>query len=111
MRLNNYGVIINILSVVANKVFTNSSLYAASKTGLQAFSKVLREELRDNNIKIINIYPGATSTEIWPDKVLNTHSGKMMTPKNLANFIYDIYTNSKYMSPEEIEVKPITGDL
>ena len=108
---NNYGVIINILSVVANKVFTNSSLYAASKTGLQAFSKVLREELRDNNIKIINIYPGATSTEIWPDKVLNTHSGKMMTPKNLANFIYDIYTNSKYMSPEEIEVKPITGDL
>jgi NADP-dependent 3-hydroxy acid dehydrogenase YdfG len=108
---NNSGVIINILSVVAHKVFTNSSLYAASKTGLQAFSKVLREELRGNNIKIINIYPGATSTEIWPDKVLNTHSEKMMTPKSLANFIYDIYTNSKYISPEEIEVKPITGDL
>ncbi len=111
MIKNNSGVIINILSVVANKVFTNSSLYSASKTGLQAFSKVLREELRANNIRIINIYPGATSTEIWPDKVLNTQSEKMMTPENLANFIYDIYSNSQYMSPEEIEVKPITGDL
>ncbi len=108
---HNSGVIINILSVVAHKVFTNSSLYAASKTGLQAFSKVLREELRGKNIRIINIYPGATSTDIWPDTVLNTHSNKMMTPKSLANFIYDIYTNSKYMSPEEIEVKPISGDL
>lgn len=111
MIKNNSGVIINILSVVANKVFTNSSLYAASKTGLQAFSKVLREELRGNNIRIINIYPGATSTDIWPDKVLSTQANKMMSPENLADFIYDIYSNTQFISPEEIEVKPITGDL
>jgi len=108
---NNSGVIINILSVAANKIFENSSLYAASKAGLKTFAQVLREEVRDKNIRIINIYPGATSTEIWPNSVLQNHSDKMMSSEQLANLVYDIFSNSKYISPEEIEVKPITGDL
>jgi len=108
---NNSGTIINILSVAANKIFQNSALYAASKAGLKAFSKVIREELRDKNIKIINIYPGATVTEMWAQSVIDDNSDKMMSTEHLANFIYDVYSNSKFISPEEIEVKPITGDL
>ncbi len=91
---NKSGTIINILSVAAKKIFTNSSIYAASKAGLEIFSKVLREEVRENNIRIINIYPGATSTEIWPENAINKFSDKMMTPEKLADFIYDIYSNS-----------------
>lgn len=62
------GRIINILSVVTSKIFTSSSAYSASKAGLEAYSKVLREEVRENNIRITNIYPGATKTPIWPNK-------------------------------------------
>lgn len=105
------GTIINILSVAAKKVFTNSSLYAASKSGLENFSKVLREEIRDNNIRIINIYPGATATEIWPERTIDNFSDKMMTTADLADFIYNVYSNSSSLSPEEIIVRPITGDL
>ncbi len=105
------GTIINILSVAAKKVFTNSSIYAASKAGLEIFSKVLREEIRDNNIRIINIYPGATATEIWPDSAINNFSDKMMTTADLADFIFDVYSNFSSLSPEEIIVRPITGDL
>lgn len=108
---NNSGTIINILSVAANKIFQNSALYASSKAGLKAFSKVIREELREKNIKIINIYPGATVTEMWAQSVIDDNSDKMMSTQHLANFIYDVYSNSKFISPEEIEVKPITGDL
>jgi len=108
---NKSGMIINILSVAANKVFKNSSIYAASKSGLEAFSKVIREELREHNIHVINIYPGATSTEIWPKSAIDQFSDKMMTPKILADFIYDIYSNAGLLSPEEIVVRPITGDL
>lgn len=108
---NKSGTIINILSVAAKKIFTNSSIYAASKAGLELFSKVLREEVREHNIRIINIYPGATSTEIWPENAINKFSNKMMSPEKLANFIFDIYTNSTDISPEEIVVRPITGDL
>jgi short-subunit dehydrogenase len=111
MILKNDGIIFNILSVAANTVFANSSIYAASKAGLAAFAKGLREELREHNIRIINIYPGATSTEIWPQKTIQKYSEKMMTPDNLANLIYDIYSNSHLLSPEEIVIRPITGDL
>lgn len=105
------GTIINILSVAAKKIFTNSSVYAASKAGLEIFSKVLREELREHNIRIINIYPGATSTEIWPDEAIEKFASKMMTPEKLADFIYEVYSSSSSISPEEIVVRPISGDL
>lgn len=105
------GTIINILSVASKKIFTNSSIYAASKAGLENFSKVLREEIREYNIRIINIYPGATATEIWPESAINNFSDKMMSPADLANFIYDVYSNTSSLSPEEIIVRPITGDL
>ena len=52
---NKRGTIINILSVAADTVFTKSSAYAASKAGLQAYSKVLREEVREHNIKVIQV--------------------------------------------------------
>ena len=111
MMENKSGTIINILSVAAKKIFTNSSIYASSKAGLEIFSKVLREELREYNIRIINVYPGATSTEIWPENTLEQFSDKMMSPEKLANFIYNIYANSAELTPEEIVVRPITGDL
>lgn len=108
---NKSGTIINILSVAAKKIFNNSSIYAASKSGLESFAKVIREELREHNIRVINIYPGATYTDIWPQSSIDQFSDKMMTPDNLANLIYDIYSNSSLLSPEEIVVRPKTGDL
>lgn len=111
MIKNNNGIIINILSVAAVKIFNNSSIYAASKAGLEAFSKVIREELRENNVRLINIYPGATATDIWPGQALDKYLDNMMSPSNLANLVYDAYRNSQNLSLEELVVRPITGDL
>lgn len=107
----NKGTIINILSAAATKIFTKSGVYAASKAGLLAFTNVLREELRGKNIRIINVIPGATKTPIWPNKVLEKSSDRMMSPEELANLIYDLYSIKSNMVVEEITVKPITGDL
>jgi len=111
MMENKSGVIINILSVAAKTVFTNSSIYAASKAGLEAFAKVLREEVRDYNIKIINIFPGATATQIWPEHALKENADKMMKAEHLADLIFDLFKNSENLSLEEIVVRPISGDL
>lgn len=105
------GLIINILSVAANKIFENSSIYAASKSGLELFSKVIREELRDSGIRIINVFPGATSTEIWPSNALEKYSIKMINADHLANLIYGLYSDRSTACTEEIVVRPITGDL
>ena len=108
---NKSGTIINILSVAANTVFTKSSVYAASKAGLAAFSKSLREELRNDNIKVVNIYPGATRTPIWGKNSLEKFGDKMMNPNDIAKMIFEIYSSESNMTVEEIVLRPVTGDL
>ncbi len=105
------GTIINILSVVTQKIFTASSAYSASKSGLQAYTKVLREEVRDKNIHIINVSPGATVTPIWSDGVLNKYSDRMMKPENIARLILKLYSEKDNFVTEEVVIRPIKGDL
>ncbi len=105
------GTIINILSVVTQKIFTSSSAYSASKSGLHAYTKVLREELREKNIRVINISPGATATSIWPDGALQKYSDRMMTPHDVADQVYYVYSEKSNLVPEELVLRPIKGDL
>ncbi len=107
----NNGHIINILSVAATKVFTNSSIYAASKAGLLAFFNVLREEVRKHNISITNILPGATATPIWSEDNLVKYSERMMKPEDIAKLVFNIYKNDSSAVIEEIVLRPILGDL
>jgi len=107
----NHGTIININSVAATKIFENSSAYSASKAGLLAYSNVLREEVREKNIRIINLLPGATKTPIWPNEILEQYSEKMISPKDIAKLIFDIYKNESNMIIEELTLRPISGDL
>ena len=105
------GTIINIQSVAAKKVFTKSSAYAASKAGLSAYSKVLREELREYNIRVIDVFPGATKTPIWPNEALEKYSDRMMSPDEIAKIIYNTYAVNSNMVVEELVIRPMKGDL
>src|SRR5207247_7884160 len=57
--------IVNILSIAAKTGFANWSAYCMSKFALEGFSQSVREELRDRKIRVINVYPAATNTNIW----------------------------------------------
>jgi 3-oxoacyl-[acyl-carrier protein] reductase len=105
------GTIINILSVVTKKVFTNSSIYAASKNGLLGFTDSLREEVRKYNIKIINVIPGATETPMWSSDIRKENSGKMMSSEDIARLLVWLYLQKGNMVTEEVLIRPITGDL
>lgn len=111
MIKNESGTIINILSVVTKKPYLDSSAYSASKSGLLAYTNVLREEIRQHNIKIINIIPGATETNIWPDKVRSKYSEQMLQPRDIARTIVSVYLQNDRIVTEEITLRPITGDL
>ncbi|MGA7722634.1 MAG: SDR family oxidoreductase [Ignavibacteriaceae bacterium] len=105
------GTIINILSVVTKKIFTNSSAYASSKAGLLAYTNSLREEVRKYNIRIINVVPGATETPIWSEEVRSKNAGKMINPEDIAQMLVWLYLQKGNFVTEEIVVRPITGDL
>ena len=107
----NSGTIINILSIATQKVFTLSSAYSASKSGLLAYTNVLREEVRDKNIRIINVSPGPTETPIWPERTIKKFPGKMMNASDLAKLVYYLYSEKSNLVAENVVVRPITGDL
>jgi len=111
MIKQNKGSIINILSVVTEKVFQQSGAYSASKAGLKAFVQVLREEVRKYNIRVVNVYPAATDTEIWSSEASAKYSFRMMRPDDIANMILSIYKQAGNIVTEEIVLRPIEGDL
>ena len=105
------GHIINILSVAANTVFTNSSAYSASKAGMLAMFNVIRAEVRKFNIKVTNIMPGATDTPMWSSASRQKYQHRMMTPKEIAEITIMAASQPKKVVIEDIVIKPIKGDL
>jgi len=108
---NESGTIINILSVVVDKTFTRSSVYAASKMGLLGYSNSLREEVRKHNIRVINVIPGATETSMWSQEIRKEKGELMMNPESIARIIVSAYLQKDNLVTEEIVLRPISGDL
>lgn len=108
---NRNGTIINILSTAADQVLINSSAYSASKAGLLAYSDVLREEVRKHNIRVINILPGPTYTNMWPQDVLKQYGDEMMQPQDVARVLVSAYLQEKQLVTEKIVLRPIRGNL
>jgi 3-oxoacyl-[acyl-carrier protein] reductase len=108
---NGGGTIINVNSIITQKFFTNSSAYAASKMGLLGYSKVLREEIRKYNIRVVDIIPGTTETPMWPSDVRKKHSERMMSSEDIARVIVWAYLQKRNIVSEEIVLRPIQGDL
>ncbi len=111
MIKNKNGHIINILSVAAQTVFTNSTVYAASKAGILAMTNSLRQEVRHLNIKVSNVMPGATETAMWDSKTRQKHANKMMTPQEVAHVVLQIYQQPKKVLIEDVTIRPVKGDL
>jgi len=59
-----YGRIINISSVAAFATRSSSSVYAASKAGVAALTRILCRELAEHGITVNAIAPGPVDTEI-----------------------------------------------
>ena len=56
------GYIINISSLAGTNVVPGGTAYCASKAGLNAFSEVLNQEVRQDNIRVSYLMPGSVAT-------------------------------------------------
>ena len=109
----NKGGIVNILSIAVTDIFKGNSLYAASKSAVSTMMKVLREELREDGVDVVNVYPGATSTDLWSDDLRKEHEHRMMKPEDIAKAILpaiDAITENR-TTIEEIVLRPKQGNI
>jgi NAD(P)-dependent dehydrogenase (short-subunit alcohol dehydrogenase family) len=103
--------IVNILSVAAKTGFANWSAYCMSKFALEGLTQSIRDELRDHCIRVINIYPAATSTEIWDGIAGNWPRDKMMLPEEIASAVAYALSRPRDIAVENITLSNAAGNL
>jgi NAD(P)-dependent dehydrogenase (short-subunit alcohol dehydrogenase family) len=103
--------IVNILSVAAKTAFPNWSAYCMSKFALEGFSQSVRAELREHCIRVINIYPAATNTEIWDDVAGDWPRDKMISAEQVADAVAYALSRPSDVAVENITLSNAAGNL
>jgi NAD(P)-dependent dehydrogenase (short-subunit alcohol dehydrogenase family) len=103
--------IVNILSIAAKTGFPNWSAYCMSKFALEGFSQCVREELRDRKIRMINVYPTATDTNIWNYIEGEWPRHKMISPGDIASTVAYALSRPADVTLESISISSLTGNL
>ena len=103
--------IVNILSVAAKTGFANWSSYCMSKFALEGLSQSIREELRDHKIRVINVYPSATDTDIWNEVEGDWPRHRMISAKQVADAVAFALSQSPDVLVENITLGKLSGDL
>lgn len=103
------GHIFNMCSVASLKAYPGGGSYSISKFALLGFSKGLREELMDKNIKVTSIMPGATWSNSWQG--VDLPPSRLMKASDIAELVWSALQMSPSAVVEDIVIRPQLGDL
>lgn len=109
MQKSNTGHIFTICSTASITAYTAGGSYCISKFALLGFTKVLREELKTQGIKVTAVLPGATLTPAWDG--VNLPDSRFIPAEDIANTIFSAYMMSASTVIEEILIRPQLGDI
>ena len=103
------GHVFNMCSIASIKAYPNGGSYAISKFALLGFSKVLREELKEFNVRVTAVLPGATRTASWDG--VDLPEDRFMRAEDVAETVFSAYSISERSVVEEIIIRPQLGDI
>jgi NAD(P)-dependent dehydrogenase (short-subunit alcohol dehydrogenase family) len=109
--LGSGATIVNILSIAAKTGFPNWSSYCMSKFALEGFSQAVREELRSRGIRVLNIYPAATGTDIWQGIAGDWPREKMLSANEIGDAVAYALSRSGNVAVENITLQNVSGAL
>jgi short-subunit dehydrogenase len=109
MKAAGSGHVINICSIASIKAYANGGSYAISKFAMLGLTKCLREELKNDNIRVTAVMPGATLTRSWESSGLP--EDRFMTIQDIAETIWAANVLSARSVVEEIIIRPQLGDI
>jgi 3-oxoacyl-[acyl-carrier protein] reductase len=103
--------VVNILSVAAKTGYPNWSAYCTSKFALEGFSQSVREELRERKIRVINVYPAATDTDIWNEIEGKWSRDRMISARQVADAVAFALARPSDTLVENITLSNLAGYL
>ncbi len=110
MKEQKSGHVINVSSVYGHKVVATGAVYCATKHAVRAISEGLRQEVKDYNIRVTTISPGAVKTE------LTSHITEPGLAENVSKIVSDIGIPASTMAsmvafaisqPDDVDVNEI----
>ncbi|UBM57708.1 SDR family oxidoreductase [Marinilongibacter aquaticus] len=101
--------IFNICSIASLQAYPSSGSYTVSKFALLGFSKSLREELKDDGVKVTSIMPGATYTSSWEG--IDLPKSRFIQSEDIAEITWTAYSLSSAALVEDIVIRPLAGDI
>ena len=111
MKAGGWGHIVNIGSMSADVREKDSSVYVATKSGIQGFSEALRKEVNPLGIKVTLIEPGAVGTDMQDQYSPDQQRGrieqmKMLRAEDIAACVLYTITQPKRCDVVTLQIRP-----
>ncbi|WP_168565611.1 SDR family oxidoreductase [Crateriforma spongiae] len=110
MRKRRDGLIVNISSVAGKRAISlGGVVYCASKFAMTALGTAVSNEVREEGVRITNVYPGEVNTPILenrPVKVSDEHKASILQPEDIASVVLSICALPPRANVPEIVIKP-----
>ena len=108
MRQRGGGWIISISSLASKNPFASGAAYCASKAALNAFTEVLMQEVRYDNIRVSYVLPGSVATGFSrrgsePDAAKEDWK---LAPRDVAQVVLDLISHPERSLPSRVELRP-----
>jgi NADP-dependent 3-hydroxy acid dehydrogenase YdfG len=105
------GTILNVGSIASKRALPGSAVYTATKTAVDAFSRVLAEELRPHGVRVGVLVAGAVDTPLWDSLGSTPPREKMLRPEDVARAAVLMAALPPRASLEELTLLPAGGIL
>ncbi len=96
-------------SVASIRAYPGGAAYCAAKHGLLGLARAVREETKNQGIRVTTLLAGATRTPSWDGTDLPDE--RFMPAEDIARTVLDLWKLSDRTVVEEILLRPQEGDL
>jgi short-subunit dehydrogenase len=106
------GWVVNISSVAALNPSPGFAMYAASKAAVSSFSRSLRQELRLDGVRVLDVCPGMMGTAFFDGFTASgkppvpTDAGPLLDPADAAHAICDALCLPENAAVNELVIRP-----
>jgi len=105
LKRQDEAIIINDSSKSGVTAQPGQSVYTAAKWGVRGFTEVLKEDLKDTNVRVAAIYQGGTDTEMFNKTGEHYNQEKFIKPEELANVIIFMLTRPSGIWLHDVRVE------
>jgi NAD(P)-dependent dehydrogenase (short-subunit alcohol dehydrogenase family) len=105
LRRRGGGFIINISSLAGKNAFATAAAYCASKSGLNAFSEALMQEVRYDGIRVSYVMPGSVATG-FNDGDESQGADWKISAGEVADIVLGLLRHPARSLPSRVEMRP-----